>query len=67
LYETARSRSPMPVTLRSSHVSSVTSGTSDWRKSVERSGSRPRARYVDTASSVFARSVSASWMVVRAW
>ena len=31
LYECARSSSPMGVTVESIHVSSVTSGTSDWR------------------------------------
>ena len=44
LYETARSRRPMLVTVLRIHVSSVTSGTSDWRKNVALAGSRPRAR-----------------------
>ena len=34
----------MPVTTESSHVSSVTSGTSLWRKKVHFFGSRPSAK-----------------------
>ena len=44
LYECARSSSPMPVTVASSQVISVTSGTSLCRKKTARSGSIPRAK-----------------------
>ena len=46
---------PRRVTVESSHVSSATSGTSDWRKKTVFFGSRPHARKSSATSSVFWR------------
>ena len=45
-----RLSSPTAVTDDSSHVSSVCSGTSLWRKSTQRSDSRPAARRIAVVS-----------------
>ena len=59
LNEWHRSKSPMGVTVLKIHVSSVTEGTSDWRKNTEREGSSPQARKSTANSRTFARSASA--------
>jgi hypothetical protein len=50
----ARSSNPIGATVDKIHANSVTCGTSEWRKSVARSGSSPHARK-SSASAVYAQ------------
>ncbi len=62
-----RDASPKPVRQLSSHASSACSGTCDWRKSSERSGSTPAARYWAAVTRLRRRRASGSGATVRAW
>ena len=57
----------MGASVPSNQVSSVTSGTSDWRKNTVRLGSKPQARKSRATSIVFWRRSAGSNKVVIEW
>ncbi len=57
----------MGVTVVSSHASSVTSGTLDWRKKTDFFGSSPQAKKSNATSSVFLRRSAGSNSDVIEW